>query len=51
NILADKDAYTVTCSECPTSEAMVRAFPDNSGRVFLNVNAAAALNTGYPLFT
>ncbi len=30
---------------------MIRAFPDNTGRVFVNIGAAAALNTGYPLFT
>jgi len=51
NIVADQDAYTITCADCPASEVMLRSFPDNTGRVFLNIGAAAALNTGYPLFT
>ncbi len=51
NILADQDAYTLTFSDCPTSEVMLRAFPDNTGRIFVNISTAAALNTGYPLFT
>jgi len=51
NILADQDAYTLTCNDCPVSEVMIRAFPDNTGRVFVNIGTAAALNTGYPLFT
>jgi len=50
NIVADQDAYTLTCSDCSVSEVMLRAFPDNTGRVFVNIGAAAALNTGYPLF-
>jgi len=51
NVVATIDGYVVTCNDCPTSEVMLRAFPDNTGRVFLNIAAAAALNTGYPLFT
>lgn len=51
NIVANKDGYTTTCTDCPTSEVMIRAFPDNTGRVFVNIGAAAALNVGYPLFT
>ena len=51
NIVADQDAYTISCPDCPTSEVMIRAFPDNTGRVFVNIGAAAALNVGYPLFT
>jgi len=51
NVVADQDAYVVTCTGCPTSEALIRAFPDNTGRVFVNIGTAAALNTGYPLFT
>jgi len=51
NIVADQDAYTLTCSDCPVSEVMLRAFPDNIGRVFVNIGAVAALNVGYPLFT
>ena len=51
NIVAGVDGYVITCPNCPTSEVMIRAFPDNTGRVFVNIGAAAALNTGYPLFT
>ena len=51
NIVADEDAYEITYDDCPTSEVLLRAFPDNTGRVFVNIGTAAALNTGYPLFT
>jgi len=51
NIVANTDAYTLTCMDCPISEVMLRAFPDNTGRVFVNIGKAAALNIGYPLFT
>lgn len=51
NIVANQDGYVITCDDCPASEVMLRAFPDNSGRVFVNIGIAAALNTGYPLFT
>lgn len=51
NVVADRDGYVITCEDCPASEVMLRAFPDNTGRVFVNIGAAAALNTGYPLFT
>ncbi len=51
NVVADQDAYTLTCPDLAVSEAMIRAFPDTTGRVFVNVGTAAALNTGYPLFT
>lgn len=51
NIAANKDDYTITCADCPTSEVMIRAFPDNTGRVFVNIGKAASLTAGYPLFT
>ncbi|GAJ09068.1 unnamed protein product, partial [marine sediment metagenome] len=51
NIQADANGYTTTCADCPVSEVMLRSFPDNSGRVFVNIGIAAALNVGYPLFT
>lgn len=51
NIVANTDDYLITCADCETSEVMIRAFPDNTGRVFVNIGAAAALNKGYPLFT
>lgn len=50
NIKANKDDYTITCADCPTSEVMIRAFPDNIGRVFVNFATPAAIDTGYPLF-
>ena len=51
NIVAAGDGDTITCPDCPVSEVMIRAFPDNTGRVFVNIGSPAALNTGYPLFT
>ena len=51
DVLSDQATYTLTLPDIPTSEAMIRAYPDNSGRVFVNIGTAAALNTGYPLFT
>jgi len=51
NVVANIDDYVITCPDCPASEVMIRAFPDNTGRVFVNLGVAAALNTGYPLFT
>lgn len=51
NIVANKDDYTTICADCPASEVMIRAFPDNTGRVFVNFGSPAAVNTGYPLFT
>lgn len=32
-----------------TSEVLIRAKPTNTGRIWVNVGAAAADNTGYPL--
>lgn len=51
DVVADQDGYIITCIDCPTSEAMIRAYPDNTGRVFVAINATPALNSGYPLFT
>lgn len=51
NVVANKDDYTTICRDCPASEVMIRAFPDNIGRVFVNFEAPAAINVGYPLFT
>jgi len=51
NIVANTDGYVITCADCSTSEVMIRAYPDNTGRVFINISKAAALNVGYPLFT
>ena len=51
NIIAPSPAYGLQCSNIPTSEVMIRACPDNSGKVFVNIGVTAALDTGYPLFT
>ena len=51
DILSDQAGYVLTCPNCPVSEVMIRAYPDNTGRVFVNIGKAAALNVGYPLFT
>ncbi len=50
NVLADRPAYVITLDNIPTSEVMIRSFPDNTGRVFVNIGVAAALDIGYPLF-
>ncbi len=49
NVVANTDGYVISCADCPVSEVMIRAFPENTGRVFLNVGDTAALNVGYPL--
>ena len=49
NVLADQASYTWQGGDIPISEVLVRSHPDNSGRVWVNVGAAAAANTGYPL--
>lgn len=51
DIVANQDGFTLTCRDCPTSEVMIRAYPDNTGRVFVNIGKPAAINTGYPLFS
>jgi len=51
NITAGSDDLKVSCIDCPVSEIMIRAFPDNIGKVFVNVNAEADENVGYPIFT
>ena len=40
---------TVQLTDITTSEVMIRAKPTNSGRIWVNVGIAAAVNTGYPL--
>ncbi|GAG66536.1 unnamed protein product, partial [marine sediment metagenome] len=51
NVKASQDDISITCDDCPASEVMIRSFPDNVGKVFVNVNAEADENVGYPLFT
>ncbi len=51
DILSNTAGYVLTCPNLSVSEVMIRAYPDNTGRVFVNIGKAAALNVGYPLFT
>lgn len=39
----------ITFSDTPTSEVMIMANPANSGDVWINIGAAAAVDTGWPL--
>lgn len=39
----------ITFSDTPTSEVMIMANPNNSGDVWFNIGAAAAVDTGWPL--
>jgi len=43
------DAYDCQLDDISTTEVMIRAKPTNSGRIWVNVSAAAAVDTGYPL--
>lgn len=49
NVLFAADDYDWQGEDIPTSEVLVRAHPDNTGRVWANVAAAAAADSGYPL--
>ena len=49
NILADQTSYTWQGADILTSEVLIRAKPTNSGRIWVNVGAAGAVDTGYPL--
>lgn len=49
NLLADEANYVWQGDDIKCSEIVVRAHPDNSGRVWVNVYAAAAADTGWPL--
>lgn len=39
----------ITFSDTPTSEVMIMANPANTGDVWINIGAAAAVDTGWPL--
>ena len=49
NELSTGDGDTYQGGDIKTSEVMIRAKPTNSGRVWINVGAAANDNVGYPL--
>lgn len=49
NILANQANYLWQGADIKCSEVVVRANPDNSGRVWVNIYADAAVDTGWPL--
>lgn len=49
NILADQASYNWQGEGISTTEVLIIAVPTNSSRVWVNVGAAAAPDTGYPL--
>lgn len=49
NELSTGDGDTYQGADIPTSEVLIRAKPTNSGRIWVNTYAAAAVDTGYPL--
>ncbi len=51
DVVANTDGYLVSGANLGVSEVMIRSYPDNAGRVFVNIGTPAALNTGYPLFS
>jgi len=49
NILADEAIYNWQGGDIQTSEVLIQSNPNNSGEIWVNVSAAAAVDTGYPL--
>ena len=49
NLLSAGDGTTQQGDNVDTSEVLIRAKPTNSGRVWVNVGKAAAVDVGYPL--
>jgi len=49
NVLANQDAYTYQGGDILTSEVLIKANPDNVGRIWVNAGIAAAVDTGHPL--
>lgn len=49
NQQGDGDAYDCQLADIVTSEVLIRAKPTNSGRIWVNTYAAAAVDVGYPL--
>jgi len=49
NLLSTGDGTTQQGGDIKTSEVLIRAIPTNSGRIWINVGTAAAVNSGYPL--
>lgn len=49
NQQGDGDADDIQLPDIPTSEVLIRAKPTNTGRIWVNFSAAAAVDIGYPL--
>ena len=49
NKTAVGDAEAVTFSSTPTTEILILANPKNTGDIWANLNAAADVDTGFPL--
>lgn len=49
NLLSVGDGTTQQGDDIKTSEVLIRAKPTNTGRVWINVGKAAAVDVGYPL--
>lgn len=49
NVLADEANYVWQGDDIKCSEVVVRANPDNSQRVWVNIYAAASADVGWPL--
>jgi len=49
NVLFASPSYAWQGEIVSVSEVLIRAHPDNTGRVWANVGAVAAADTGYPL--
>ena len=47
NVTADQAAYTLTPDDIPTSEIMIKAHPDNTGQVVVNIGIVASLTAGF----
>jgi len=49
NVLADQINYLWQGTDIPIGEVLVKAHPDNTDRIWVNVDEAAAADSGYPL--
>lgn len=49
NVAAVGANYLWQGSAVATTEVMIRSHPDNAGRIWVNLDAAAAADTGWPL--
>lgn len=49
NLLADQTTYNWQGDNIETCDVLIRAHPNNNDRVWVNIDEAAAPDTGYPL--